>query len=141
RMTPAMLNRLESGTRRGRPPLLRMLAAALLVPASELLDRAGYEREAQYWRAQEGAPEATDPLVRFQYAVNALSLPPPVPLQLLTLVSELARDYEQEHRQRFDAAVARDREPTDADAARFALLRTLLFEPDGTLPTEQSESS
>jgi DNA-binding transcriptional regulator YiaG len=42
RVTPSMVNRLEVGRRRGRPPILRQVATALGVPASELLQRAGY---------------------------------------------------------------------------------------------------
>src|SRR5215213_9876807 len=78
RVTAAMINRLESGARRGRPPLLRAVAAALEVPPSELLDRAGYMAEAQYWRAREDAPQSADPLVHFQYALDALQMPPAV---------------------------------------------------------------
>ncbi len=42
RVTPSAVNRLESGRRRGRPALLRALAEALHVPASALLQPAGY---------------------------------------------------------------------------------------------------
>src|SRR5690348_1686256 len=95
RVTPAMINRLESGQRRGRPPLLRMIAAALQVPASELLARAGYVHEAQYWQAQESTSQAPDPLVRLQSVVAALHLPPTVERALRTVVDELARDHGQ----------------------------------------------
>src|SRR3954454_21066804 len=69
RVPAPMINRLESGLRRGRPPWLRVIAAALQVPASELLAQAGFTSEARYWRAQESAPQALDPLVRFEHVV------------------------------------------------------------------------
>jgi transcriptional regulator with XRE-family HTH domain len=127
RVTAAMINRLESGQRRGRPPLLRALAAALQVPASELLDRAGYAAEAQYWQTQERTSQAPDSLVGFQYALGALSLTPAVQRALRALVPELAHDPEPGYSRRFDAAVAHYPGRTDADTARFNALRAVLF--------------
>lgn len=134
RVTAAMISRLESGQRRGRPPLLRVIAAALQVPASELLARAGFDSEARYWREQEGAPQALDPLVRFEHAVSAPRWHPAVQRALLTLVGELIRDCEVEFRQRFDAAVARYPGRVDADTARFSVFRALLFAVDDDAP-------
>jgi transcriptional regulator with XRE-family HTH domain len=125
RITPAMINRLESGQRRGRPPLLRTLADALQVPQSELLERAGYVAEAGYWREQEAGIEQEDPVSRFRAAVHQLPCRPAVQAALLTVVTELARDREQELRERFDQAVARQ----PGDAKSVSALRTLIFEP------------
>src|ERR671932_499273 len=78
RVTPAMINRLESGQRRGRPPLLRALADALQVQQSDLLERAGYTAEARYWREQEAGIEREDPVSRFRAAVQPLPIRPAV---------------------------------------------------------------
>src|SRR5438094_692155 len=69
RITPAMISRLEGGHRRGRPPMLRALAEALEVPAAELLERAGYTGEADYWRERQAGVEAPDSLGQLRNAV------------------------------------------------------------------------
>ena len=128
RITPAMINRLESGQRRGRPPLLRTLADALQVPQSELLERAGYVAEARYWREQEGGIERTEPMDRLRAAVRHLPRDPAVQSALLTLATALCRDPAQEFREWFDAATARsvDGAPTPEDVA---VLQELIFGP------------
>jgi transcriptional regulator with XRE-family HTH domain len=131
RVTPQIINRLESGKCRGRPPALRDIAEALQIPASELLARAGYAAEAEYWRAHPATPEPSDPLARFRDAVGALPLRSDVQRALVTLAAEFVRDPEPAFRERFDAAVARHPGRTDADATRFRVLRALLFESDG----------
>jgi transcriptional regulator with XRE-family HTH domain len=50
RVSPSTIHRLEAGHRRGRPPILYAVAAALQLPVDDLLDRAGYLAEARYWR-------------------------------------------------------------------------------------------
>jgi transcriptional regulator with XRE-family HTH domain len=134
RVTVAMISRLESGQRRGRPPLLRDLADALQVPQAELLEHAGYGAEAAYWRAQDVEVRSPDPLTELQRTVEALRLHPTLQRAVLPLVAELVRDHEQEGRERFGRAVARYPGRTAADDARFAALRALLFEPDEALP-------
>jgi transcriptional regulator with XRE-family HTH domain len=131
RVTPAMINRLESGQRRGRAPLLRDLADALQVPQAELLERAGYGTEAEYARTQEGNQASPDPLARVRYAVGAAPIRPAVRTAFLTLVTELCRDPEATFRRRFDRAVA----TAANDGAPFATLRELLFEHDAVRPT------
>jgi len=140
RVTPAMINRLESGQRRGRPPLLRAVADALQVPPAELLERAGYAAEARYWRERDEGLETPDPIAQLRNAVSLLPCRPAVRAALMTLVTELARDHEQEYRERYDRALARYPEvayvacqdrpltPTEEDAAKFAVLRELIFE-------------
>lgn len=127
RVTVAMFNRLESGQRRCRPPLLRQIAAALQVPASKLLVQAGYTSEARYRRRQEAALPAHDRLERFEHMLGALHLHPTVRHLLVTLVGELIRDREEEFSQRLEAAVARYPGRVDADTARSSALRTLPF--------------
>src|SRR5579885_3421673 len=141
RVTPAMINRLESGQRRGRPPLLRAVADALQVPPAELLERAGYTAEARYWREREEGLDTPDPIAQLRNAVSLLPCRPAVRAALMTLVTALARDHEQEYRERFDRALERYREvgyvasqdrplsPAEEDAAKFAVLRELIFEP------------
>jgi transcriptional regulator with XRE-family HTH domain len=124
RVTAAMINRLESGQRRGRPPLLRALADAPEVPQSELLERAGYTAEAAYWRKQEGGTERIDPLTLLRAAVRQLPRDPAVQAAVLTLAAALARDPEQEFRERFDRAAA--------GAAGVDRLRAALFGPAPT---------
>jgi transcriptional regulator with XRE-family HTH domain len=133
RCTPAMINRLESGNRRGRPPMLRAVAEALQIPASELLERAGYAAEARYWREREAGQESPDALARCRSALSALPVRPHVRAALLTLVQELARDREREYRERFDGAVAR----LPGDGAQLTALRELLFEPAAALAAER----
>jgi transcriptional regulator with XRE-family HTH domain len=141
RVTPAMINRLESGQRRGRPPLLRAVADALQVPPAELLERAGYAAEARYWRERDEGLTTPDPIAQLRHAVSLLPCRPAVRAALMTLVTELARDHEQEFRERFDRAMARFPEvayvaaqeraltPTEQDTAKLAVLRELIFEP------------
>ncbi len=49
-ITPSMINRLETGYRRGRPRVLSAVATALQLPVADLLERAGYVAEASHWR-------------------------------------------------------------------------------------------
>jgi transcriptional regulator with XRE-family HTH domain len=136
RITAAMVNRLEWGRRRGRPPLLRQVAAALGVPASELLQRAGYVAEARYWREQEAATEAPESMDRLRKAVRRLPRSPAVQEAVLTLAGALCHDPKQEFRERFDAAAARgvDGAPTPE---KVAVLRELIFEPgDAAHPSD-----
>jgi transcriptional regulator with XRE-family HTH domain len=136
RITAAMVNRLESGQRRGRPPMLRTLAEALHVPASELLERAGYVGEAHYWREQEAETEAPDPMGRLREAVRRLPRSPAVQKAVLTLTGALCHDPEQEFRERFDAVAARrvDGAPTPEEAT---ILRELIFGPrDAARPSD-----
>src|SRR3954452_18834666 len=147
RVTPAMINRLESGQRRGRPPLLRAVADALQVPPAELLERDGDAAEARYWRERDEGLETPDPIAQLRNAVSLLPCRPAVRAALMTLVTELSRDHEQEYRERFDRALARfpevayvatqDRSltPTEQDTAKFAVLRELIFEPSGAAST------
>jgi transcriptional regulator with XRE-family HTH domain len=118
RITAAMVNRIEWGKRRGTPPLLRQVAAALGVPASELLERAGYADEAAYWREQEGGTERVDPLTSLEAAVRQLPRDSAVQSAVLTLAAALSRPHEQEFRRRFDQAAAGAR---DVDGLRAAL--------------------
>jgi transcriptional regulator with XRE-family HTH domain len=141
RVTPAMINRLESGQRRGRPPLLRAVADALQVPPAELLERAGYAAEARYWREREEGLDTPDPIGQLRNAVSLLPCRPAVRAALMTLVTELARDHEQEYAERFDKAVkrypdvayvgtqSRSLTPSEQDTAKFTVLRELIFEP------------
>jgi hypothetical protein len=122
-----MISRLESGQRRGRPPLLRDLAAALQVSQAELLERAGYRTEAEYARTQEGTQASPDPLTQVRYAVGAAPIRPAVRTAFMTLVTELCRSPEAGFRQRFDHAVAA---ASAHDSATFAVLHELLFDPD-----------
>jgi transcriptional regulator with XRE-family HTH domain len=131
RVTVAMISRLESGQRRGRPPLLRDLADALQVPQAELLERAGYQTEADYSRAQESTQEAPDRLAQLRYALGAAPLRPAVRTAFMALVTELCKDPEAAFRQRFDRAVA----AAANDGAPFATLRDLVFEHDAVRPT------
>src|SRR5258708_39660765 len=71
RVTPAMINRLESGQRRSRPPLLRDLADALQVSQADLLESAGYRAEAEYSRTRQGNQTSPDPLAQARYALGA----------------------------------------------------------------------
>jgi transcriptional regulator with XRE-family HTH domain len=128
RVTPAMINRLESGQRHGRPPLLRQLADALQVSPAELLERAGYRTEAEDARTQ----AAPDPLARVRYAVGAAPLRPAVRTAFLTLVSEFCRDPEAGFRQRFEDAAAT---ASAQHGATFAGLHELLFAPAAGPPT------
>ena len=132
RVTVAMINRLESGQRRGRPPLLRDLADALQVPQAELLERAGYQTEADYSRAQESTQETPDQLAQFRYALGAAPLRPAVRTAFMALVTALCNDPEAAFRQRFDRAVAA---ASVNDGAPFATLRDLVFEHDAVRPT------
>jgi transcriptional regulator with XRE-family HTH domain len=125
RVTPAMINRLESGNRRGRPPLLRLVAEALEVPASDLLQRAGYAAEAQYWHERDSVREARDPLAQCLNSLSGLPLSPAVRTALAALIQDLARDAEREQQRRFDRAVAR----VPDGSAQFAALRELIFDP------------
>jgi transcriptional regulator with XRE-family HTH domain len=129
RVTPSMVNRLEAGRRCGRPPLLRQVAAALGVPASELLQRAGYVAEARYWREQEAATEAPESMDRLRKAVRRLPRSPAVQEAVLTLAGALCREPAQAFRERFDAAAARgvDGAPTPE---KVAVLRELIFGPE-----------
>src|SRR5207248_10716027 len=70
RITPAMISRLETGHRRGRPPMLRALAEALEVPVVELLRQAGYLSEAIYWAQRQEDSEHPQPRPSVQYAVS-----------------------------------------------------------------------
>ncbi len=133
RVTPAMINRLESGNRRGRPPLLRLVAEALEVPASELLQRAGYAAEAEYWRERDGTRATADSLARCLDALSRLPVSPSVRAALGDLLGELARDCERVQQQRFDRAAAR----VPDGAVQLATLRELIFDPAATRGPEQ----
>jgi len=75
------------------------------------------------------------------WRIQSFPIGPNVRAALMTLMTELARDSEQEYRQRFDRGVKRyravavatiteqARTPAEDDAVRFDLLRELLFEP------------
>jgi transcriptional regulator with XRE-family HTH domain len=125
--TAPMISRIDAGQRRGRAPILGQLAEALHMPATELLARAGYVREAEHWRTREATSEASDPLLRFEYALELLRLPPSLKRAVQTLVRELVCDREAEFQHCFDAAVARYPAPAAGDAARFDTLRGWLF--------------
>lgn len=131
RVTPAMINRLESGQRRGRASLLCQLADALQVSQADLLERAGYRSEAEYARTQEGNQASPDPLTRVRYAVGAAPIRPAARTAFMALVTELCSDREVAFRQRFDHAVA----ASDGDGVAFGELRALLFDPAGALET------
>ena len=132
RVTAAMISRLESGQRRGRPPLLRDLADALQVPQAELLEHAGYRSEAEYARTQESTQASPNPLTGVRYAVGAAPIRPALRTAFMTLVTELCRGPEAAFRPRFDDAVAA---ASANDGATFAVLRDLLFDPDAGRPT------
>jgi transcriptional regulator with XRE-family HTH domain len=127
RITPAMVSRLESGQRRGRSPMLRALAEALNVPAAELLERAGYGSEAQYWRERQADAEQPDPIAHLRSAVHRLPTRPAVQAALLTVATELARDPDRDARARFERAVARLPEGSAA-SEQITALRDLLFD-------------
>ena len=139
RVTSAMINRLESGQRRGRPPVLRAVAEALQVPEAELLERAGYLGEAGYWREHARLQESSELMDQVERALNRVPCRPAVRAALLTVLGELARDREREFRERFEQAAAGSSAPLAAgqsdltraerDTIRIAALRERLFTP------------